>query len=344
MGEHEVSEQARELGRRGSSKGGVARAQRLSPQERSAIAKNAAEGRWGRSVLPALKDGDLVIGGRTISCAVLDGGVRVISQATLLSSLDRNRRAKGRRDGDAGTVLFAANLRPFIPADLDTKLRNPIAYTPTAGGRALGYPAEVLPEVCDVYLSAREIPNQLLKSQEPAATAAEILMRGLARVGIVALVDEATGYQEVRTSQELQAILEAYVQTELRPWIRMFPPEFFKDIYRIHGWEYKANTTRRTPQVGKLINKWIYEQLPPGVLEELQRINPRTERGYRVHKHHQHLTADTGNIQLDKQISTVMTLMRISRDKAEFHQLFERAFPPPQAKLPFVVEVAEDEN
>jgi len=66
------------------------------------------------------------------------------------------------------------------------------------------------------------------------------LIRGLARVGIIALVDEATGYQEVRARQELQRILEAYVQAELRPWIKTFPDEFFKEIYRLQGWEIRA--------------------------------------------------------------------------------------------------------
>lgn len=34
------------LGRRGGLKGGAARAKKLTPEERSAIAKKAAEGRW----------------------------------------------------------------------------------------------------------------------------------------------------------------------------------------------------------------------------------------------------------------------------------------------------------
>jgi hypothetical protein len=87
------------------------------------------------------------------------------------------------------------------------------------------------------------------------------------------------------------------------------------------------------------VNKYVHEQLPEGVLEELQRLNPTNPSGYRSHKHHQHLTADTGNLQLDRQISTVTTLMRIARDKSDFEDLFERAFPPAQMRLPLVVDV-----
>jgi hypothetical protein len=185
----------------------------------------------------------------------------------------------------------------------------------------------------------------LFRSQEPTAEAAETLKRGLARVGIIALIDEATGYQEVRARRELEQILNAYVQAELRPWIRTFPDEFFREIYRLQGWEYKPGTSKRHPYVGKLVNKYIYEQLPPGVLDELRRLNPRTERGYRAHKHFQFLTADTGNPQLDRQISTVTTLLRIANSKAEFEDLFDRAFAR-QMRLPLVIEVppAHDET
>ncbi len=335
MAEHiDLSQEARALSKRGSSDGGKARAARLSPQERRDIARTAAQARWGISVLPASHIGEMEIGHRTIACAVLDGGTRVINQGTMLSALGRARRAKG---GDAGTVLFAANLNPFISPDLDEKLRTPITYTMPNGGRALGYPAQVLPEVCEVYLDARQA-GKLLPAQQPAAVAAEVLMRGLARVGIVALIDEATGYQEVRARQELQRILEAYVQAELRPWIKTFPDEFFREIYRLQQWEYKPGTSKRTPYVGKLINKYVYEQLPPHILDELRRLNPRNPSGNRTFKHFQFLSPDTGNTHLNQQISTVTTLLRVARTKQDFEDMFERAFPPPQGRLPLVIE------
>lgn len=226
---------------------------------------------------------------------------------------------------------------PFVSPSLEEGLSDSIQYTLPTGGKAVGYNADLLPAVCEVYLDARSA-GKLLASQAPALHAAEILHRGLARVGVTALVDEATGYQEVRARRELQKILEAYVQAELRPWVRAFPDEFFREIYRLQGWEYKPGTSRRTPYVGKLVNKYIYEQLPVGVLDELRRLNPKNERGHRPRKHHQHLTADTGNTHLDRQISTVTTLMRISDNKQQFETLFERAFPPVAPRLPLLIE------
>lgn len=127
-----------------------------------------------------------------------------------------------------------------------------------------------------MYLDARAA-GKLNTKQQSVAAAAEVLARGLARVGIIALVDEATGYQEVRARDELRRILEKYVQAEFRPWLKTFPDDFFREIYRLQGWEYKPGTSKRIPYVGKLVNKYVYEQLPDGVLDELCRLNPRTE-------------------------------------------------------------------
>jgi hypothetical protein len=338
--ENKASEGARAMSKKGASRGGRARADKLTPQQRREIAQKAAMARWGTTALAATHDGELQIGDRIIKCAVLEDGTRLISQESFLVALDRAPKAKGGTGVQSSVVpafLSAGNLQRYIPPDL-RDIAQPVLYTLPGGGRSYGYKAEIVPAVCEVYLEAR-YDDVLTKPQLPAARAAEILIRGLARVGIIALIDEATGYQDSRARRELQRILEAYVQAELRPWVRLFPDEFFEQIYRLQGWDYKPGTSKRTPYVGKLINHYVYEQLPPGVLEQLQTQNPRKVNGHRAHKHHQFLTADTGHPQLDKQISTVTTLMRISDSKREFEDLFERAFPPAQARLPLVVRV-----
>lgn len=337
-----VSEQAASLSRLGASKGGHARAERLDPEMRREIARRAAAARWGDSTHVAYHTGDLQIGELSLACAVLDDSTRVLSQSTVLVALGRNpqksRRTRGEDVEKRAPFLLANNLQEFISPEL-TEMAEPIRYRRAgdSGSPSWGYRAEMLPLVCDVYLEARAA-KKLDPKQHAVAKQAEILVRGLARVGIIALVDEATGFQEVRARAELQRILEAYIQAELRPWLKTFPDEFFREIYRLQGWEFRPGTSKRTPYVGKLVNKYVYEQLPPGVLDELKRLNPRTPKGYRAHKHFQFLTADTGNPTLDKQISTVTTLMRIAANKREFEDLFERAFAP-QMRLPLVVDV-----
>ncbi len=66
---------------------------------------------------------------------------------------------------------------------------------------------------------------------ERIAKAASLLIRGLAYVGIVALVDEATGYQEVRDKRALQSILDKYLRKELAAWAKRFPDEFCKEMF-----------------------------------------------------------------------------------------------------------------
>ena len=146
-----------------------------------------------------------------------------------------------------------------------------------------------------------------------------------------------------RAKDELCKILAHYIAEELLPWVRTFPDEFFRQVYRLNGWGYRPGTTKRTPQVGKLINKYVYEQLPKGVLDELRRRNPVTEKGYRKHKHFQFLTVDTGHPHLDRQITVVTTLMRISSTKQEFEDLFAKAFPNgcEQLRLPLVIDVPD---
>src|SRR4051794_10811570 len=160
----------------------------MSPEERSEVARHAAEARWGRSIATATHSGTLKIGDREINCAVLEDGTRVVSQATLLTALGRNRRAKSAAAG--GAVLFASNLMPFVSVGLEDDLNESIQYTMPSGGKAVGYKAELLPAVCEVYLDAHH-EGKLLASQKPALRAAEILLRGLGRVGVTALVDEA---------------------------------------------------------------------------------------------------------------------------------------------------------
>lgn len=337
-----VSEEAAALSRRGASKGGRARASRLNAEQRQEIARHAASARWGNTVPAAPFTGELRIGDRLLECAVLEDGTRVINQTTMHTALDRMGGARRGPGVRSLPLLSALNLQKFITDELRAMAESPVSYRLPSGSRAHGYPAEILPLVCEVYLEARQ-EKALTRNQQPIARAAEVLLRGLARIGIVALVDEATGYQEIRARAELQRILEAYVVAELRPWIKMFPDDFFKEIYRLQGWEYRPGTSKRTPYVGKLVNKYVYEQLPPGVLDELRRLNPRTNKGFRSHKHHQFLTTDTGNVHLDRQIATVTTLMRISNNKQEFEDLFERAFPPLQPRLPLVIDVPANE-
>lgn len=344
--EESLTGEASALARRGASKGGMARAASLSPEQRSEIARSAAAARWG-NVHVAYHTGNMQIGSIEISAAVLEDQTRLLSQSTVLTALGRNpqKSRRSRREGGElrAPFLVANNLQPFISDEL-REMVEPIAFRVAGEGntKSWGYRAEMLPLVCWVYIDARAA-GKLTTKQEPAAAAAEILARGLATVGIIALVDEATGYQEVRARDELARILEQYVNAEFRPWIKTFPDDFFREIYRLQGWEFKPGTSKRTQYVGKLVNKYIYEQLPEGVLDELRRLNPKTGRRGRTRKHHQFLTEGTGNTHLDRQIVSTLTLMRAAESKQQFEDLFERVHPPVQPRLPLILQAPTED-
>ena len=95
-------------------------------------------------------------------------------------------------------------------------------------------------------------------------------MRGFARVGITALIYEATGYEKIKDRDELEKILEAYISKELLPWTKRFPDDFYQHLFRLRGWQYRPLSIKRPKYVGKLTNELIYDKLPKGVLNDLR--------------------------------------------------------------------------
>jgi hypothetical protein len=102
---------------------------------------------------------------------------------------------------------------------------------------------------------------------------------GFARVGIIALVDEATGFQRDRTGDALARILEAFVAKELQPWVKTFPNEYYAQLFRLRGLEYNTASVKRPQYFGVLTNNIVYDRLAPGVLKELKKVIPKSESG-----------------------------------------------------------------
>jgi hypothetical protein len=295
----------------------------------------------------ATHEGTLPIGNVNLRAAVLDDGTRVLNRAGVFRAFGRTRRgralAETARVKDFPSFIDAQNLQPYISAELARELTEFQYISRSGKATNRGFKASILPEVCDVYLRARE-DGSLLKQQAHLAVASEIIVRSLSKIGILALIDEATGYQIDREKDELQKILSAYISEELQPWTKRFPNEFYEQIYRLKGWAYNASTTKRTQLVGMITNRIVYELLPDGVLEELRTQNPLTDRGHRAYKHHQYLTIDIGNPNLEKHLSQLIVLMRISRDWQQFEEQLLKAFPRygDQMKLDLPTESASD--
>ena len=290
------------------------------------------------------------VGNITLRVAVLSDGTRVITRNGMFTAFKRTQRGRAltdKRVEGLPSFIDAKNLQPFINDELRRELTE-FEYESKSGKMVRrGYKAEILPLVCDVYLQARQQGGILTPAQDALALQAEILTRSLAKVGIVALIDEATGYQSEREKDELQQILQAYIAEELLPWTRRFPPDFYREIYRLRGWPYVPGKTKQTQYLGKITNDIVYELLPPGVLAELRKQNPVVEgKNWRAHKHHQFLTVDIGNPNLEKHISQLIVLMRISKTWAEFEDHMLEAFDRygKQTKLHLKAEVVPKES
>lgn len=267
----------------------------------------------------------LRIGDIEIPCYVLEDETRVLSQRGFLGAIGRSVSRPSGGGEQLPAFLSSERLKPFISSEL-AAASNPILFQPPDGGRvAYGYPAALLPQVCEVYLKARDA-GVLQKQQAHIAEQADILIRGLATVGIIALVDEVTGYQDIRAQKALAAILEAFIAKELQPWKMTFPYEFYKELYRLRGW-VGPDGNKRTQQVGKDTNDIIYSRVAPGVLKELQELNPMQPNGTRKWWHHQWFRLDPGYIKLNQHIAAVMALMRAAPNWTRFKANLQRAFP-----------------
>lgn len=312
----------------GRAKGGIARAAKLTPEERSSIAKKAAAARWTEDISEAVcgsPDHPLRIGEIEIEAYVLEDGRRVLTQASVLRAMGRHRKAAGTDDDELPPILRGKALQPFISSEIRAKSK-PIIFRPPHGGRASGYEAELLPALCEIYLKARDA-GVLRHQQAHVARQAEIVVRGLAHVGIIALVDEATGYQEVRAKNALALILEQFIAKELQAWVRTFPDDFYRELFRLRGLDYPAYNIKRPKYFGILTNDIVYKRLAPGVLEELQRVTPKDEKGRRKYRYHQRLTQNIGYPKLREHLGSVVTLMKLSRDYKDFERKLDQIHP-----------------
>ena len=80
----------------GRAKGGVARAEKLTPEQRRTIARRAAAARWGGAGLPSANfKGTIQIAEYELPCFVLDDGRRVISGRGMTSAIGMKGRGQG---------------------------------------------------------------------------------------------------------------------------------------------------------------------------------------------------------------------------------------------------------
>jgi hypothetical protein len=322
--------------------GGEARAKKLTPERRKAIAEKAAASRWAheKGIPRAEWEGEMKIGTVSMRCAVLSPESpdspprRVISETEFMKALGMYRSGAlsvRREQSDDGAQiplsLAHKNLKPFILNHLGDVHYQPMKVLYRGGRVGHGISADLIPKVCEIWMDASKA-GVLGETQKKIAAMAEVILRGLAHIGIIALIDEATGYQDVRDRQALQTILDKYITDEWAKWTRRFDPEFYRQLFRLKGIPFPTiSGTKKPSYVGHWTNDLVYSRLAPGVLNRLREVNPRVASGNRARKHHQHLTEDIGAPELQQHLSNVTFLMKTCRTWEEFKARLDLASP-----------------
>ncbi|GAA0577544.1 hypothetical protein GCM10009416_15120 [Craurococcus roseus] len=286
----------------------------------------------GEVQLPkATHQGSMQVGALELDCYVLEDGRRVFHKRGMAKAL-------GMKSG-GGNVFMRAMQRKGLGSALGTalheKIANPINFKPLTQDLAHGYEAEVLVDVCKAIIRADDAGKLQQGSQADLAAQARILERAFAKVGVAALIDEATGYQQVRDPNALRILVQQYIEAEKREWEKQFPDEYYDELNRIYGSKRLTMTAsgaviqNRPQHFANFTRSYVYQPLENGaVLDELDRINPKiNRRGTRKARFHQHLSLGYGIEKLKRQVQEVMTIAKISRSVGEFKRLFERRFP-----------------
>jgi hypothetical protein len=317
-----TSKAGQELSKLGASKGGKARAISLTDEQRSEIARNAVMKRWENAGKPAplvaqygALDRPLKIGSIEIPCYVLSDGTRVLAQRGLQSGIGMSEGG-----GQGGARRIASFMTRLAEKGIDirslvARVNSPIRFMPPRGGNpANGYEATILPDICAVIIDAdqkRKLDSRLKRFAERAA----LLQHGFSTVGIIALVDEATGYQAFRDRDALQKILDRYIGKELAKWALRFRDEFYEQIFRLRGWSYNPGSSKRPMAMAKMTIDLVYDRIGPGLTKELKakELDRREREGGRKHLH-RWLTPDVGHPELDRHLSGLTFLAKSFHD------------------------------
>lgn len=277
----------------------------------------------------------LKLGDLEIPCYVLEDGTRVFSGRGVQKAIGY--------DSKSGQWMKSfcniKGLSPYFYAgdqSIAERLSNPIKFKRVdAGGSQSdtnGYEVTLLVDICSVIIDANRAGDF---DDTKIVRNADIIIRSVAKVGIIALVDEVTGYQQDkdRAKDELQKFLAQFISDEASRWVKTFNDSFFEMIYRMHGWNWTM-THKRPGVVGTWINDIVYERLAPVILTELQKVNPKTDKGTRKDRHHQHLTEEIGRPKLKEHLAAVEALGRASGyNWVRFMQMLNAAFPKQYQQL-----------
>jgi hypothetical protein len=318
--------------------GGKARAESLTEEERKEMARNAVESRWRKAGklkkdqspepppkapepsereaqekevgLYSLLKGTLDMGGVEAECHVLNNLKRVLTQREVVRVISGGR--------ESGNLQRYLDRNPLTAKDFELGL-NLQFLVPETHVTASGYEATVLVEICEKYLEARAL-GLLKKSQLALAAQAEIVIRACAKVGIIALIDEATGFQEIRAKNALRLKYQAFIAEDMQDWVKMFPDDFWYELARLEGIRYSPRN--RPLRWGRYVMMFVYDAIDSDIGNWLRENNPNP----RFLKNHHQWLKKFGREKVHDQIVGVVTVMKLCKTMQEFREKFAHVF------------------
>lgn len=298
------------------------------------IKEHASKGGKIRWMPKATHQGILKIMGKELPCVVLEDGRRIITQASIFKAFDRPARGSRSKDEEGVKIpafLDSKNLKPYMSKEIADVI-TPIKYMGINKTECSGYKAEVIPVVCEMYLNAQR-DGTLTSNQTKIAVISDLLIRSLATVGIIGLIDEATGYQEIRPRDALEAYLNKILSKELTAWCKRFPDIYYENIYKLKGWPEFSTSKNKYSCVGHYTNDIIYSRLGKDVLDELKSKTPDTSK----ERMHQWLSVDTGHPLLSNHMQAILTLQKLALANGwgwnKFVTLVDQTFPKKEHAL-----------
>lgn len=303
--------------RAGRAMGGLAAAEKMSPEERSARARKGSTARWG---LKATHKGSFLEAfGIDVECYVLNDvdKTAVISQRGMGSALALGeggralpRFAEGKKVADAlGLEIIEKLSKPLIfKGDIPGVKAPPV-------GDVHGYDVTLLIDICKALVMAAA-RGELLRSQAKIVAQANIILAASAKAGIQGLVYALAGYD--RTKEEVIEAYKMYVREEAREYEREFSPELYEHWYRLYGltqpergrpWEFRYLTIDH-----------IYKPLANshGKVFDLAKSS-KLSHGEPGNKIHQFLS-EVGVKALRTQVGKIIGIASVSDSRAEYER------------------------
>lgn len=222
--------------------------------------------------------GDLTVtgDGAKVPCYVLDDGRRVISRTGATDML-----TDGKGGGNLESYIGVKALENYIPTNFHGDMIE-FSIKEVVNKTVLGLEAESFLDICKAYAIARDKGDLKTDRQIAIAKKATMFLAACSKIGLIALIDEVTGYQYEREEDALQFKLKLFLEDEMRPWEKTFPDELWLEFGRLTNWN--GSIHQRPKYWGKLVMELIYGYLDKDVAEWLKTNAPKPRGGQNYHR------------------------------------------------------------